>query len=43
MKHEKEPKAQNLEEATKEMLPFIIYAAIPLIITITIALTFGTR
>jgi hypothetical protein len=41
MEHEK--KAQNLEEAVKEMRPFLIYTIIPLIITVTIALIFGTR
>lgn len=38
---EQEKKARNLEEAVKEMLPFIVYAAIPIFITICIALTFG--
>lgn len=37
-----EPKAQNLSEVVKEMLPFAIYAAVPIIITITIAFVFGT-
>ena len=41
MEHEK--KARNLEEKTREMAPFIIYAAIPLIITITIAFVFGVK
>ncbi len=40
---EQEKKAQNLEETFKEMIPFAIYAIIPIIITITIAFTFGTR
>jgi hypothetical protein len=40
---EQEKKAKNLEETVKEMTPFIIYTAIPIIITIAIALTFGTR
>lgn len=40
---EQEKKAQNLEEAVKEMRPFLIYTIIPLIITVAIALTFGTR
>ncbi len=40
---EKEPKARNLEEAVKEMLPFIIYTAVPIIITISIAFIFGTK
>lgn len=38
-----EKKAQNLEEAVREMLPFALYTAIPIIITITIAFTFGTK
>ena len=38
-----EKKAQNLEEAVKEMLPFLVYTAIPILITITIAFTFGTK
>ncbi|MGZ3691432.1 MAG: hypothetical protein ACXVAX_08010 [Pseudobdellovibrio sp.] len=38
-----EKKAKNLEETVKEMLPFAIYAIIPILITITIAFTFGTR
>ena len=36
-----EIKAQNEAEIIQEMLPFIIYAAIPLTITILIAWTFG--
>ena len=40
---EQEKKARNLEEAVKEMLPFIVYAAIPILITISIAFIFGTR
>ncbi len=40
---EQEKKAQNLEEAVQEMRPFLLYAVIPLIITIAIAFTFGTR
>lgn len=36
-----EKKAKNGEEAFQEMMPFLFYAAIPLIITIIIALTFG--
>ena len=38
-----EVKAKNLEETVKEMLPFAIYAIVPILITITIAFTFGTR
>lgn len=38
-----EKKAQNEIETAQEMLPFAIYAAIPIIITIAIAFTFGTR
>ena len=41
MEHEK--KAQNLEETVQEMRPFLLYAIIPLVITITIAFVFGTR
>ena len=37
-----EPKAKNLSEAVAEMLPFALYAAIPILITITIAFVFGT-
>lgn len=40
---EHEPKARNLEETVKEMAPFVIYTAIPIIITISIAFFFGTR
>ena len=40
MEHEK--KAKDLKEAVQEMMPFLIYAVIPIIITITIAFTFGT-
>lgn len=36
-----EIKAKNAEESFKEMLPFFVYAAIPLAITIILALTFG--
>ena len=36
-----EKKAQNLEEIFNEMKPFAIYAAIPIILTIMLALTFG--
>jgi hypothetical protein len=41
MEHEK--KAKNLDETIKEMLPFAVYTAIPIIITIMIAFTFGTK
>lgn len=37
-----ESKAKNLQETVAEMLPFAFYAAIPIIITILIAYTFGT-
>jgi len=40
--HPIEPKAKNEEEATREMLPFIIYTMIPIVITITIAFVFGS-
>lgn len=42
MSNEVEPKAKNLSEVVREMAPFAIYAAIPVIITILIAFTFGT-
>lgn len=38
-----EKKARNESEMTQEMLPFLWYAAIPILITITIAYTFGSR
>lgn len=38
-----EKKAKNHAEIRKEMLPFALYAAIPIFITICIALTFGVR
>jgi hypothetical protein len=37
------PKEEKEKAVRKEMLPFFLYAAIPLIITITIALVFGPR
>lgn len=37
-----EVKAKNLEEVIREMTPFAIYAAIPIIITISIAFIFGS-
>lgn len=37
-----EIKARNEEEIAREMLPFAIYAAIPIIVTIAIAFTFGS-
>lgn len=37
-----EIKARNEQESIREMLPFAIYAFIPLLITITIAFTFGS-
>lgn len=40
---ENETKAKNLEETVKEMIPFALYAAIPIIITIMVAFTFGTK
>jgi len=36
-----EIKSKNPEQTFKEMLPFLVYAAIPLAITIILALTFG--
>lgn len=40
---EVEKKAKNEKEAVQEMLPFLLYTAIPILITITIALTFGVK
>ena len=37
-----EIKAKNLHEMVKEMLPFAIYAIVPIAITIAIAYFFGT-
>ena len=42
MHHSIEPKGKNLKEITHEMLPFAVYAAIPIIITIVIAYFFGS-
>ncbi len=39
--HPIEKKATNEQEIIAEMLPFLFYAAIPLIITILIAFKFG--
>jgi hypothetical protein len=39
---ELESKAQNLSETIAEMLPFALYAAVPIVITILIAYFFGT-
>ena len=36
-----EKKAKNGAEAFQEMIPFFFYAAIPLVITIALALVFG--
>lgn len=36
-----EPKAKNEQEAAQEMLPFFIYIAIPIVITIALAWIFG--
>lgn len=38
-----ERKAQNESELFQELIPFAIYAAIPILITITIAFTLGSR
>lgn len=38
---EYEKKAQNTKEMFEEMRPFALYAAIPIIITICVALFFG--
>jgi hypothetical protein len=38
-----ERKAKSAAESAREMAPFALYAAIPIIITICIALTFGSR
>lgn len=40
-KHEVEKKGKNEQEIAREMMPFVIYAAIPLTITIILALVFG--
>jgi hypothetical protein len=40
--HPVEKKAQTLAEVIQEMAPFFIYAAIPILITISIAYFFGT-
>ena len=36
-----EPKAQNEQQMFQEMIPFLLYAALPLLFTIAIAFTFG--
>ncbi len=36
-----EIKAQNESEIIREMLPFALYAAVPILLTILIAFTFG--
>lgn len=38
-----EKKAKNHQEIRQEMMPFVLYAAIPILITICVALTFGVR
>lgn len=38
-----ERKAKNAGESAREMAPFALYAAIPIIITVCIALVFGSR
>jgi hypothetical protein len=38
-----ERKAKNASETAREMAPFALYAAIPIIITICIALALGSR
>jgi hypothetical protein len=38
-----EKKAQNEQELFQEMFPFLIYAAIPIAITLAIAFTLGVR
>lgn len=38
-----ERKAKNAAESAREMAPFALYAAIPIIITVCIALVFGSR
>lgn len=40
---EKEIKAKSQKEIFQEMLPFAVYAAIPILIVICIAYTFGSR
>ncbi len=37
-----EKKAKTLDEAMKEMAPFALYAAIPILVTIAIAFIFGS-
>ncbi len=37
-----EKKGKNAEEIMKEMFPFLIYAAIPILLTILIAFTQGS-
>ncbi|MBX3017537.1 MAG: hypothetical protein KF767_06600 [Bdellovibrionaceae bacterium] len=37
-----EIKARNADEAAREMLPFAIYAAIPIIVTIIVAFSLGS-
>ncbi|MBL7544923.1 MAG: hypothetical protein JNL11_13985 [Bdellovibrionaceae bacterium] len=39
--HEVEKKGKNESEIAGEMMPFVVYAAIPLFITIVIALMYG--
>lgn len=38
-----ERKAKNASESAREMAPFALYAAIPIIITVCIAFIFGSR
>lgn len=40
--HPVEPKAGNEKDMFKEMIPFALYAAVPILITITIAFVFGS-
>lgn len=40
---EYEKKAQNQHEKIREMLPFAVYAAVPILIIVCIAFTFGVR
>ena len=38
-----EKKAKNAGEMFREMLPYALYAAVPIILTIMIAYTYGSR
>lgn len=40
-KPQHDPRAEEKEMVMKEMMPYLLYAAIPIIITIFLAYTFG--